>query len=235
MNPDFWPSGRPEELQLNQVVMDAKDQSEPSKGRRRRRRGPAPAFVSGTSTEFLGRKPLPRAVQERPLVFVLGPRGVGKTRVSQRFLGGSAALISAWDTLEQTQHCLLQGEWPSTLLTRTQLIIESPCFLERRPAFRDALARLLQARVRGGRRTVVIEALDGISVQQALLQVVPPTQRATVLLRFPVGRGRQRFAARVCDELELSRAHARAVRDLDPWTYEQVYTTLRAIKASQPS
>lgn len=191
--------------------------------------------MSGTSTEFLGRKPLPRAVQERPLVFLLGPRGVGKTRVSQRLLGGAAALISARDTLEQTQHCLLQGEWSSLFLSSPRLIIESPCFLERRPAFRSALAKLLQTRVRGGRRTIVIEALDGISVQQVLLQVVPPTQRATVLLRFPVGRGRQRFAARVCDELEISRVHVRAVKNLDPWTYEQVYTTLRSIKASQSS
>jgi len=198
----------------------------PPTRRRRRRRGPAPAFVSGTSTEFLGRKPLPRAVQDRPLVFLLGPSGVGKTRVAQHLLS-DACLLDERETLAHTQHYLLQQDWRSALASPQPLIIESPSFLDQRPSFSSALRELLAARVAGGRRTIVIEARDGLSVQQNLLQVVPPEQRATVVLRFPVGRGRQRFVARVCDELGIPRVHARALKDLEPWTYEAVYSRLQ--------
>lgn len=201
-----------------------------TRSRRRRRRGPDPAFVSGTSTEFLGRKPLPRAVQRRPLIFMLGPRGVGKTTVAKRLMGEEACVISAAEALEKTQDCLLNGHWDPALLQSTALILESPCFLENRPAFHVALRSLLRQRVKANLRTVAIEATDGCSVQQNLLQVVKPNLRATVVLRFPVGRGRQRFAARICDELGISREHARKVKALDPWTYEHVHAMLHAIQ-----
>src|SRR5436190_8671872 len=48
-----------------------------------RRRRAEPALVSGTSGEFLGRKPLPRSVATRPALFIFGPAGVGKTSVAR--------------------------------------------------------------------------------------------------------------------------------------------------------
>lgn len=198
---------------------------------RRRRRGPPPAFVSGTSTEFLGRKPLPRAVQLRPVVFLLGPRGVGKTQVACHLLP-AAMRLPEQQTRAHIRHYLLQGEWPAGLADAPALIIESPCFLDQRPPFSEALQALLTARARAGRRTVVIEAVDELSVQQNLLGTIPLAQRATVVLRFPKGRGRQRFAARACDELGISRQHARAVKDLEPWSYDAIYRVLRTIKAA---
>lgn len=170
-------------------------------------------------------------MQDRPLVFLLGPRGVGKTRVASRLLP-DACQLDERETREHIQHHLLQQSWPDGLLEAPALIIESPCFLSLRPPFCTALQELLQTRVRAGRRTVVVEAVDGMSVQTNLLQAVPPINRATVVLRFPVGRGRQRFVARVCDDLGISRVHARAVRDLEPWTYEAIYRHLQAATGS---
>ena len=195
--------------------------------RRRRRRGPDPAFVAGTSTEFLGQRPLPRAVQRRPLVLVLGPRGVGKTLLATHLLP-SAPRLDARECLEAAQQQVLTQRWPRDLDRCPALVLECPSFLHNRPAVDAALRGLLRTRVSAGLRTVLIEAEDEASVQQRLLEAVAPDLRATVVLRFPVGRGRQRFAARVCDELGISRVHVRAVRDLSPWTYERVYTTLRA-------
>jgi len=51
-----------------------------------------------------------------------------------------------------------------------------------------------------------------------------------VLLRFPVGRGRRRFALRVCDDLGLDGAHARSVKNLEPWSYARVRAALMALK-----
>ena len=46
----------------------------------------APALITRTSGELIGRRPLPRVLLERPVLFVLGPRGVGKTSVARRIL-----------------------------------------------------------------------------------------------------------------------------------------------------
>lgn len=202
--------------------------SSPTRKKRKRRRGPDPAFVAGTSTEFLGKKPLPRAVRLRPLVFLLGPRGAGKSRVARRLLGEDALHLDELPLLELIAQKVRERSWPLHIDQIPLLILETPCFLIRRPGVSAALRGLLELRIRAQRKTIVIEALDGISVQQVLMNVAPPDQRATIMLRFPVGRGRQRFAVRVCDELGIPRRHARAVRDIHPWNYDNVYNTLRA-------
>ncbi|MEL6341925.1 MAG: hypothetical protein AAFV53_02255 [Myxococcota bacterium] len=202
----------------------------PKPRKRKRRRGPDSAFVSGTSTEFLGRKPLPRAVRYRPLVFILGPRGVGKSRVAQRLVGAGALHLDELTLLELVAQQVLERRWPMQLTTRPDLIIETPYFLVRRPGVSAALRSLLRERVAANLRTIVIEAVDHASVQKVLMESVPLEQRATIVLRFPVGRGRQRFAARVCDELQIPRTHSRAVKDIKPWNYANVYDVLRGIR-----
>ena len=88
-----------------------------------------------------------------------------------------------------------------------------------------AVGDLLRLRTQAGRRTVVTEPGDG-STLRLLLDAVDMDQRATVLLRFPVGRGRRRHALRVCEELGLDRALARRVAALQPWSYEAVRVRL---------
>ena len=63
---------------------------------------------------------------------------------------------------------------------------------------------------------------------KSLLDAVPVDQRATVLLRFPVGRGRRRYALTLCDELGLDRSLARATTELEPWSYASVRAALVA-------
>jgi hypothetical protein len=54
--------------------------------------------------------------------------------------------------------------------------------------------------------------------------------RVTLNLRYPQGRGRVRFATRVCEELGLDRRYARTVRPEDPWTYLKVIRALKRIE-----
>jgi hypothetical protein len=175
--------------------------STPSGPRRSKRKKPEPAFISGTSAEFLGRKPLPRAVRSRPVLLILGPGGVGKTTVAERLLGEGTLSLSDKELLESAA-----------------LILEGPCFLDQRPGLAQTLATLLKARIEAGRRTVLIEAPDG-SLLRGLTDKVDPDDRATILLRFPEGRGRRRFALLVCEELSLPAELARAVVEIEPWTY----------------
>ena len=54
-----------------------------------------PALLTGTSTEFLGARPLPKVLGRRAVVFLFGPKGVGKTEVAMRLAGSNAVYWSA--------------------------------------------------------------------------------------------------------------------------------------------
>ena len=62
-----------------------------------------------------------------------------------------------------------------------------------------------------------------------VMSAVHPGYRATVVLRFPVGRGRLRHARRVCEELGIAASHAADTVHLDPWTYERVRARLNEV------
>ncbi len=186
---------------------------------------PMPSLVSGTSREFMGNKPLPRTIRDRPMVFILGPAGVGKTSVARVLAGPEAAELPEQDVLSALSHHARHREWQSELLEARALVLECPCFLNRRPAAMERFKELLRRRAGGGRCTWVVEAESGTSME-SVMGSVHPGYRATVLLRFPVGRGRLRFARRVCDELGIEGRHAAATADLDPWTYAAVRSAL---------
>lgn len=192
-----------------------------------RRRGAPSALVTGTSAEFLGRKPHPRAVRARPLVFVLGPPGVGKTQVARRLAGDPHLELTDRELLDIVAARTKSRRWEPAVLHAAALVLDGPVLLGSRPGFARALAALLGLRARAGRRTVVTEAADR-SPFGPLAENIDPEHRATVVLRFPVGRGRRRFALRVCDELGLDPALARGVKGLEPWSYESVRAALRA-------
>jgi len=179
---------------------------------------PLPTLVSGTSTEFLGNKPLPRAVQRRPVVFLLGPNGVGKTTVALHLAGETRRYVPEEELLGVLPGYVRTRSWEEAYLSPVALVLEAPCFLSRRPAVTRALKDLLQQRIDRGGRSFVLEAEDEDPMRE-LIGSLDPKQKATMVLRFPVGRGRRRYVLRMCDELGVDRAHARAAASMDPWTY----------------
>jgi hypothetical protein len=182
---------------------------------------PMPALVSGTSQEFVGGKPLPRTIRSRTMVFLLGPEGVGKTTVAKSLAGNDSLYLSDAQLLKVLTEHARKRTWDEELLKLSSVVLECPCFLGRRPSALQALQTLLRIRSGGGRRTVVCEAESGTSMEE-LMGAVHPGYRATVVLRFPVGRGRKRFALRVCDELGLAASYAEGTVELEPWTYAAV-------------
>lgn len=203
-------------------------------GAPRRRDRDETAFISGTSSEFLGRRPLPRAIQFREVLLLLGPTGVGKSEVARRLVGPDAPRLNSRDLMDALAFRVRHRRWPEHLLEASGLIVDAPCFLARRPAVEQAFVHLLTTRAAAGRRTMVCQPEDGSTLHR-LFEAVPAENRATLALRFPEGRGRRRYAAHVCDELGIDRKHARTVVDLDPWTYERVHAALMRVKTgAQP-
>lgn len=189
---------------------------------------PMPALVSGTSQEFIGGKPLPRVIRDRGMVFILGPSGVGKTTVAQTLAGDEALQLTEADVLESLSAQARARTWSSPLTDASSVLLECPCFLDRRPAAQDALRTLLRLRAGGGRRTIVVEADSGTAMER-LMEAVHPGYRATIVLRFPIGRGRLRFAKRLCRELNIDDENAQATTTLRPWTYTAVKAALTSV------
>lgn len=186
---------------------------------------PLPTLVSGTSTEFLGRKPLPRAVKRRPVVFLLGPKGVGKTTVALHLAGEERRYVPEEELLSALPAYARSRRWEEGFVSPASLVLEAPCFLSRRPAVTCALQDLLQQRIARGGRSFICEAEDEDPMGE-LIGRLDPLQKATMVLRFPVGRGRRRYVLRICDELGVDRAHARSATVLEHWTYASARRTL---------
>ena len=187
---------------------------------------PMPALVSGTSREFVGEKPLPKVISARSMLFVMGPPGVGKSTVAKSLGGPDAVYVTEPEMLQAINHHALKRSWSHAFEMAHTLVMECPCFLDRRPAALQAMQTLLRLRSGGGRRTLVCEPESGTSLE-TLMSAVHPGYRATIVLRFPLGRGRKRFAHAVCDEFGASRTLASKTDKLDPWTYADVIAVIR--------
>ena len=201
--------------------------------KRRKRRSVKSALITGTSGEYLGKRPLPRALRQRALVVICGPRCVGKTSVARVIAGDKARLIDDRGLHQAIIWRVREQQWSKALRDVPSLIIDGPVFLGRRPGAAAMVANLLRLRVEAGLRTVLVEGQVADGSVEILMDAVPPEHRVTLTLRFPVEGGRLRFAQRVCEKLGLERALARRTLALEPWSYLGARQALEALAESR--
>jgi hypothetical protein len=181
-----------------------------------------PALLSGTSAEYLGRKPLPRVLRERPLIVICGPRCVGKSSVAQALAGDKGRALDDRALNQALVWRVRQKRWSKALLDVPALVLDGPVFLQARPGAAAMVAELVRERCAARLRTVLVEGPVADGSVELLMDAVAPELRATVTLRFPLDGGRLRFALAVCEALGLPRELARATLEIDPWCYRAV-------------
>ncbi len=182
----------------------------------------APALHARTARELLGDRPLPALLRVRPVVFVLGPAESGKSSVAAR-------LFSAPDPRRCDAECLRLAlnraarnrKWCAENLEAPGLWLDAVDCLHGRYGAIELLGRLLSERARAGRRTVLCQGPADASLS-LLYGKVAPEVGASVLLRFPVGRGRKRFVADRCRARGIDPARAAGATSLEPWSYAAV-------------
>jgi hypothetical protein len=186
-----------------------------------------PALVTGTSSEFLGARPLPR-VLGRPVVWVLGPSQSGRTTVALRLAGPARRYLDTTALQHALAHRVQERAWPRELLEVESVVLDGPCWLGRRTSQARALGELLSARLAMGCRTIVVQ-WDGDPSLDGVLKGLEPGAVATLGLRFPAGvRGRRRAVRRICAEMGLPTSAGRGLSSLEPWTYARVRAALDA-------
>ena len=117
--------------------------------------------------------------------------------------------------------------WPEEISEATSLVLDGPVWLQNRPAVVNSLVELFRKRIDDGMRTVVVQS-DGDGSIDRVLARMEAGASVVVGLRYPKGgRGKLRFARRVCDELGIPRSAARGTDAIVPWGYAQVIHTLQ--------
>lgn len=184
-----------------------------------------PAFLTGTSSEFLGKRALPKILRERKVIFLLGPGGSGKTSVALR-LGQPATYRDRTALEDALVERVRTRQWPEVERTASNLILDGPVWLQNRPAIVRVLGELLRYRAGKGLNTLVCQPDHDGSVNLLMDEVQPGTS-VVVALRFPKGRrGRLRFATRQCERLGIPKTAAKGSELIDPWGYAQVIAYL---------
>lgn len=192
-----------------------------------------PAMLTKTSGELLRGLPLPTVIRDRPLIFLLGPREVGKSVVAARILGPDQREVCAAECLRKAlNYAARYRRWAPALVEAPGLLLDSVECLHGRYGPLDLLGSLLRTRAEAGRRTVLCQGPTDTSVTQ-LYANLPYELRATVLLRFPEGRGRRRFVAERCRQRGIANERASAAIRLEPWSYAAVERFLDQLERDQ--
>jgi hypothetical protein len=195
---------------------------------------PTPALLTGTSSEYLGRRPLPRLVRERWVLIVIGPPRVGKSRVGRRLAGPSPLVLDTHDIDTAVVDRIRDGRWSDEVLHAIGLVVDGPVWLRNRPSVVRLLVELATTRAERSLRTVFCQRMADGSAEE-LMGALSPGTSAVVGLRFPRGRqSRVAIAERRCEELGLDLARANGAHDLDPWTYDSLDEHLRGVEGGEP-
>lgn len=182
----------------------------------------APALLTGTSAEFLGRKPLPRLLRARQVVFVLGPEGAGKSRVARALAGATRVELDN----RQLDHAMLDrlrtGRWSEGIERAPALVVDGPVWLKGRRGAVQLLLELARVRAAAVRRTVFCQVSGDPSIEE-LIGAIEPGSAVVLGLRFPTGRrARLRCAWGMCEELGVPREAATGSEGLEPWRYDRL-------------
>lgn len=190
------------------------------------------SFFQGVYTEFVGEKTLPKALRTRPTIFIFGEDGVGKTIVARHILGEGNRLMKRQEVLDMFLLKIRRRRWMDDISSHPKLILESPSFLRQRPLILEMLQSLIKLRNRKGLQTILLDAEDCGPVRE-IVQSTELKDRATIMLRFPFGRGRYRFLAHVCRQRGLPVKLARELSEIEPWTYKAVFDHIELVEAEQ--
>lgn len=180
-----------------------------------------PALLTRTSRELLGERPLPTVLRERPVIFLLGAPGAGKSTVARRLLPAELLECDAEALRKALNQAARARAWAEPLVVSPGLLLDGVDCLHRRYGAVRLLGDLLRARAAAGRRTVVVQGVADTSVCN-LGPELPCEHRATLLLRFPVGGGRRRFVAERCRARGIDPTRAPAACTMEPWSYAGV-------------
>ena len=190
-----------------------------------------PSFFQGVYTEFTGAKPLPKALKERRTVFIFGEDGVGKTILARHLMGEDHTIMRRQEVLDIFLLKIRRRRWMNGISTHPKLILECPSFLRHRPLVLQMLQSLIALRTKKGLKTILLDAEDRGPVGE-IVQSTDLEHRATVMLRFPSGRGRYRFLAHACRERNIPLRMARELSEMEPWTYKRVFDCLEKYESN---
>ena len=201
----------------------------------RRRLKPPVVFLTGTFTEFVGNRSQPAALNSRPVLFLLGPAGSGKTTVAQHWLGNDAPIVRKNTMFDLLIRRVLDRTWDhAEICHHERLILEIPSLVGNKTQMTKLLTELIHHRSRMGKKTAVLDSEDNASLQ-GLMASIDSTTRVSIVLRFPEGKGKYRFLAYRCKKENISLRHARKLAKYEPWTYRGVLTELERIaRQDQP-
>jgi len=177
---------------------------------------------------------MPKVIASRHLVFLLGPSGAGKSSVASRlfeawgFPVGAPLRIDGPALRAQLVSRARYGKFAAATEQAPSLILDGVDCLYGREGAVSLLGTLLRDRCARGLRTIVVQGPVDDSIG-LLYSAAPPQVRASVLLRFPVGRGRRRFVQQECRRLGVAFSVARALVLTEPWTYASVRSSIEAL------